>query len=262
MRRCLYINKIQQWLGLGNIAGVAIAIQLGSPDAVFRMTLAGFFGMTSKFTECTLAQLCEKLSPLQRLVVALSAYSFKELGVLFSPEAGIGSDPIAHSAARTEEPIREGIVALLEPFIDTIVICNMTALVIVSTGAYRNNLPDGVQLTFAAFRSDIPWFPYILGLAVFLFAFSTIISWGYYGERAWAYLFGERSLRVFQVIYVVFVFFGAVVNLESVLNLGDIMLLCMAFPNLLGCYILSGKVAAALADYQRRLADAKMPAYR
>ena len=119
----------------------------------------------------------------------------------FDNEAGVGSAPIAHAAARTDEPIREGIVALLEPFIDTIVVSNMTALVIITTGVYANRgtgTPDGIQMTFEAFSTGIPWFPVILGLAVFLFAFSTIISWGYYGERAWAYLFGERTLKVYE----------------------------------------------------------------
>ncbi len=180
----------------------------------------------------------------------------------FDNEAGVGSAPIAHSAARTDEPVREGIVALLEPFIDTIVVSNITALVIVLTGVYRNSQLDGISMTFDAFASGISWFPALLSLAVFLFAFSTIISWGYYGERAWAYLFGEHTLRVFQVLFVIGVFVGSVVNLRSVLNFGDMMILSMAFPNLLGCFLLSGKVAAALENYMQRLHANKMPAYR
>ncbi len=116
-------------------------------------------------------------------------------------------------------------------------------------------------MTFEAFSTGIPWFSLILGLAVFLFAFSTIISWGYYGERCWAYLFGERTLRVYQIIYVIFVFIGAIVNLKSVLNFGDMMILAMAFPNLLGCFILSGKVATALEDYLERLNNGQMLTY-
>lgn len=383
-------------VGLGNIAGVAIAIQVGGPGAVLWMTLAGFFGMTSKFTECTLGQmyriilpdgrvsggamhylsrgLAEKgmrllgkilagvfcifciggslgggnmfqanqsyagvaavlpffqdrswlygliLACLVALVIiggirrigavaeilvpamciiyvvaslwiigihltevpAAIATIIREafapraaitggfIGVLvqgmrratFSNEAGVGSAPIAHSAARTDEPVREGIVALLEPFIDTIVICNMTALVIVLTGVYTEPGADGVQLTFNAFATVIGWFPIVLSLAVFLFAFSTILSWGYYGERAWAYLFGEHTMRVYQVIYVVFVFIGSVVSLNSVLDFGDMMLLSMAFPNLVGCYVLSGKVAAALENYMKRLRVGQMPVYK
>jgi len=382
-------------VGLGNIAGVAIAIQLGGPGVVFWMTLVGFLGMSSKFAECTLAQmyrinrpdgslcggpmhylsrgLAEKgLRPLGKVLAGMFAVfciggafgggnmfqanqsfvgvaqvlpwfqerswlygiilaglvgvviiggirrigavaeilvpamcfsyilaalwiilgNFSEIpaaiativreafapsaigggfvGVLvqgvrraaFDNEAGVGSAPIAHSAARTDEPIREGIVALLEPFIDTIVVSNITALVIVITGVYKNAQFDGIQMTFNAFSTGISWFPFLLSLAVFLFAFSTIISWGYYGERAWAYLFGEHTLRVFQVLFVIGVFVGAVVNLKSVLNFGDMMILSMAFPNLLGCFLLSGKVTAALDDYMQRLQANKMPAYR
>lgn len=382
-------------VGLGNIAGVAIAIQLGGPGAVLWMTLTGFFGMSSKFAECTLAQMYRTISPdgkvsggpmyylsrglaeqglgplgkvlasvfavfcvggafgggnmfqanqsfagIATAVPSLQNYSwlygiilsglvalvviggirriaavtellvpakclvyvaaalwilsvnfaeipaafatiFREafspqaaiggfIGVLvtgvrraaFDNEAGVGSAPIAHSAARTEEPVREGIVALLEPFIDTIVVSNITALVIITTGAYRNSEATGIEMTFNAFATGISWFPLVLGLAVFLFALSTIISWGYYGERAWTYLFGERSLRVYQVIYVCFVFIGSVVNLKSVLDFGDMMILAMAFPNLLGCFLMSGKVSAALEDYMKRLQVGQMPVYK
>jgi len=382
-------------VGLGNIAGVAIAIQLGGPGVVFWMTIVGFLGMSSKFAECTLAQmyrinrpdgslcggpmyylsrgLAEKgLRPMGKILAGMFALfciggafgggnmfqanqsfvgvaqvlpwfeerswlygiilaslvgiviiggirrigavaeilvpamcfsyimaalwiilgNFAEVpsaiatiiqeaftptaigggfvGVLvqgvrraaFDNEAGVGSAPIAHSAARTDEPVREGIVALLEPFIDTIVVSNITALVIVLTGVYRNSQLDGIGMTFDAFASGISWFPALLSLAVFLFAFSTIISWGYYGERAWAYLFGEHTLRVFQVLFVIGVFVGSIVNLQSVLSFGDMMILSMAFPNLLGCFLLSGKVAAALENYMQRLQANKMPAYR
>ncbi len=138
----------------------------------------------------------------------------------------------------------------------------MTALVIVTTGAYRTSGTDWIEMTFKAFSTGIPWFPFLLAIAVFLFAFSTILSWGYYGERSWTYLFGERSMRAYQVIYVIFVFIGAVVNLQSVIDLSDMMILSMAFPNLLGCYLLSGKVAAALEDYMKRLHFGQMPVYK
>lgn len=383
-------------VGLGNIAGVAIAIQAGGPGAVFWMTLVGFLGMSSKFAECTLAQMYRIVlpdgrisgGPMQYLSRGLAEKGLRSLGKVlagvfcvfciggsfgggnmfqanqsyagiagvlpffqdrswlygmilaclvalviiggirrigavaeilvpgmcliyfvaalwilvvnftaipaafativreafapqaaiaggfvgvlvtgvrraaFDNEAGVGSAPIAHAAARTEEPIREGIVALLEPFIDTIVVSNMTALVIVTTGAYRTSGTDGIEMTFNAFSTGIPWFPFLLAIAVFLFAFSTILSWGYYGERSWTYLFGERSMRAYQVIYVIFVFIGAVVNLQSVIDLSDMMILSMAFPNLLGCYLLSGKVAAALEDYMKRLHFGQMPVYK
>ncbi len=181
---------------------------------------------------------------------------------VFSNEAGIGSAAIAHAAARTQEPVREGIVALLEPFIDTVVICNMTALVVVITGAYEKTGLAGVQITSEAFGSVISWFPIILSLAVFLFAFSTMISWSYYGERSWTYLFGEGSMQVYHIIYVICVFIGSVVNLGSILDFSDMMLLTMAFPNMLGAFILSNQVRADLDNYMERLNSGQMPVYK
>ncbi len=174
----------------------------------------------------------------------------------FSNEAGVGSAAIAHSAARTKESVREGIVALLEPFIDTVIICNMTALVVVIAGVYNNpelSLLNGSQLTSAAFATAIPWFPVLLAIAVFLFAFSTMISWSYYGERCWDYLFGESTLIVYKVLFLTAIFTGSVVNPALVINFSDSMLIGMSFPNLLGAYFLSGKVAADLDDYMQRL---------
>ncbi len=381
-------------VGLGNIAGVAIAVQVGGPGAIFWMTLGGFFGMSSKFVECSLAQMYRRIQPdgtvaggpMYYLSKGLSERGLRPLGqglailfailcilasmgggnmfqanqayaalagvipalpnwvfglivsalvgfviiggisriasvtarlvpgmaviyVLaclwillsnftaipgafgtiiteafspsaigggfvgtlvqgvrrsaFSNEAGIGSAAIAHSAARTDEPLREGIVALLEPFIDTIVICNLTGLTIVITGVYLDTEMgiSGVELTAAAFSSVIGWFPIILAIAVVLFAFSTMISWSYYGEKAWGYLFGESSILVYQAIFVACVFIGSVVNLGAVLDFSDMMLLAMAFPNLFGCYILSGKLATALNDYMNRLNSGQMPVY-
>jgi AGCS family alanine or glycine:cation symporter len=381
-------------VGLGNIAGVAVAIELGGPGAMFWLTLAGLFGMSSKFVECTLGlkYRIEKPDgtvaggPMYTLSRGLSNMGFAPLGrglaVLFSVlcilgslgganmfqsnqafaamsdlfpglpswvfglilaalvgvviiggirrigaiagtlvpamaviyvlgclwiiltnlgavpaavgtviteafnpravqggvvgvivqgirrstfsnEAGIGSAAIAHSAARTDEPVREGIVALLEPFIDTVVICNMTAIVLVLTGAYLEAGEElgGVQLTLAAFGSVSSWFPVILILAIFLFAFSTIISWSYYGEISWGYLFGQNSILVYKAIYVVCVFIGAVVGLGAVIDFSDLSLLSMAVPNLIGCYFLSGQVAADLKDYMDRLRSGQMLTY-
>ena len=123
----------------------------------------------------------------------------------FSNEAGVGSASIAHSAASTEEPVREGIVALLEPFIDTILVCTMTGLVVVVTGAYQlDTAGDGVLMTATAFTSVLPWFDVVLSVAVILFAFSTMISWSYYGERCWTFLFGAESTRIYQVCFLGF----------------------------------------------------------
>ncbi|MGK7901107.1 MAG: alanine/glycine:cation symporter family protein [Hormoscilla sp.] len=378
-------------VGLGNIAGVAIAVSVGGPGAVFWMTIGGLLGMTSKFTECTLGQkyrivksdgtiaggpmyylsrgLAEMgqrtlgkvlailfsvfclggafgganmfqanqsygavqtvlpflpnwlyglmlmilvglviIGGIRRIAtvagtivpVMCGLYVFMSIFILltnftaipgaigtiiseafvpqavtggmigtivqgfrrsaFSNEAGIGSAAIAHSAARTSEPVREGIVALLEPFIDTVVVCNMTALVIVITGAYNNRefealraAQKGAELTAAAFGTVIAWFPILLAIAVFLFAFSTMISWSYYGERCWEYLFGASSLMVYKVLFLIAIFIGSVTKPTTVIDFSDAMLLAMAFPNLLGAYFLSGKVLADLKDYMRRL---------
>ena len=386
-------SALSATVGLGNIAGVALAVSAGGPGAVFWMVLAGFLGMSSKFVECSLGQMyrtvddkghilggpmrylrfgLEKLgrprlgkvlavvfsvmciggsfgggnmfqanqafaqtarvipflegkSWLFGLVLAacvglviiggikrigqvagaivpvmcivyvagglvILAVNYTEvpaafgkivseafspraglggmLGVLvtgfrrsaFSNEAGIGSASIAHSAAATEEPIREGLVSLLEPFIDTIIICTMTGLVVVVTGEYLNTFdgPDstarGVLMTSAAFESVIPWFPAVLAAAVLMFAFSTMISWSYYGERCWVFLFGDGASMVYRVIFLGFVVLGSVLKIGSVLDFSDFMILGMAFPNILGLVLLSGQVKAKLDDYLSRLA--------
>ncbi len=382
-------------VGLGNIAGVAIAIGIGGPGATFWMIVAGFFGMVAKFTECTLGQMYREVRPdghvmggameylskglaevgwtktgkvlavlfcllciggslgagnafqvsqslsavkqsvpalvespwiyglvmavmvglviiggikriahvtqaivpsmcgvyilaclwiilsnvsmVPAMLVQIVAGAFTPeaglggiIGVLvvgfqraaFSSEAGIGSAAIAHSTARTKYPVREGIVALLEPFIDTIVVCTMTALVIIITGVY--NSPEtaelvaskqGAALTSAAFGTVISWFPLILTLAVVLFAFSTMISWSYYGERCWSYLFGEQSAMVFRIMFVVVVFLGSITSASNILDFSDLMILSMAFPNILGLYLLQDKVRAALDVYMKKLRD-------
>jgi len=176
----------------------------------------------------------------------------------FSNEAGVGSAAIAHSAARTEEPVREGAVALLGPFIDTVVVCSMTALVILITNAWNNDawIVDqglaGAALTSVAFENEISWFPYVLAAAVVLFAYSTIVSWSYYGERCWERLFGRSSTIVYKIIYVSCVFVGAISHLGAVLDFSDMMILSMAFPNILGAVILAPTVKRALADYWDR----------
>lgn len=188
----------------------------------------------------------------------------------FSNEAGVGSAAIVHSAAKTDEPIREGAVALLEPFIDTIVVCSMTALVILITGAWNNTnwIVDqglaGTQLTSEAFESVLPWFPYILTLAVVLFAFSTMISWSYYGERCWENLFGGSLLSVYtyKAIFIVAVFIGAIVPLGAVLDFSDMMILCMAFPNVLGLFLLSPGVRRDLRCYWQRYKAGEFKTYK
>lgn len=389
-------------VGLGNIAGVAIAIATGGPGATFWMILAGLLGMTTKFTECTLGQqyrevrpdgrimggamfylskglaekgwprfgkglavmfaiLCiggslgggnafqvnqslnaiqeqapflatypwvyglimtflvgiviiggirrianvtDKLVPVMCGVYVLAAIFilidnaaavpaafatiFQQamtpdaaygglIGTLvigfqraaFSNEAGAGSAAIAHSAAKTEYPVREGIVALLEPFIDTVIVCTMTALVIVVTGAYENPAyagliqnNQGAALTSRAMGEHITWFPYILSAAVLMFAYSTMISWSYYGERCWAYLFGDGTSQIYRVLFCLFVFLGSIITATNVLNFGDLMILGMAFPNLLGVYLLHGKVKDELDMYWGKYKRGELTRYK
>jgi AGCS family alanine or glycine:cation symporter len=176
----------------------------------------------------------------------------------FSNEAGVGSASIAHSAAKTDEPVREGTVALLGPFIDTIVVCSMTALVILITGAWDNQQwiveegLAGTPLTTRAFQQEISWFPILLSIAVVLFAYSTLISWSYYGERCWERLFGPNSTMVYKCLYVIAAFLGAIFNLGAVLDFSDMMILSMAFPNIFGLLLLSPLVRRDLQDYWRR----------
>ena len=179
----------------------------------------------------------------------------------FSNEAGIGSASIAHSAVRTEHPASEGIVALLEPFIDTVVVCTMTALVIIITGTYtdKGTLGD-IGVTSAAFASVISWFPNILAVAVILFAFSTMIAWSYYGEQSWMYLFGRsRASRMsYKLLFCTFIVIGAAMTFGNVLNFSDAMILGMCFPNLLGLYILMPEVKEELDKYITKIKEGEI----
>jgi AGCS family alanine or glycine:cation symporter len=375
-------------VGLGNIAGVAVAITVGGPGATFWMIVAGLLGMSSKFVECTLgvkyrvvnengevsggpmyylknglakygygnigkvlavlfailciggsfgggnmfqanqayaqlsgqfpmlsgngpmfgfllailvgtviiggiksiARVTEKIVPFMAVLYVAAALvilvvNFSEIGnafamifkgafapsaafggfigviiqgfrrAAFSNEAGVGSASIAHSATKTNEPVSEGIVSLLEPFIDTVVICTMTALVIIVTGMSGVQGVEGAQLTSQAFESVISWFPYVLVIAIFLFAFSTMISWSYYGLKSWTYLFGssKKSELVYKLIFLVFIIVGSSVKLGAVLDFSDMMILAMAFPNILGLLILSGEVKIDLKEYLNKV---------
>jgi len=385
-------------VGLGNIAGVAVAVGLGGPGAVFWMIFAGFLGMSSKFAECSLGQLYRvtredghvsggamhylrdglaeigfaRLGKVLATVFALmciggslgggnmfqsnqsyaqissvlpllegpagaaifgivlsalvaaviiggikrigevaamlvpfmciiyvgsgmlillthigsvgaalgtivsSAFSMEAgaggfVGVLiqgfrraaFSNEAGTGSAAIVHAAARTEEPMREGIVALLEPFIDTIIVCSMTGIVLVVTGAHENPAAgSGISMTSWAFATVFPWFPIVLSIIAVLFAFSTMISWSYYGEQCWAQLFGARSIPAYKAIFLLFVWLGAVFQASAVIDFGDMMILGRAFPNLIGVYLLSGRIKAELDAYLGKLEAGDFQRYK
>jgi AGCS family alanine or glycine:cation symporter len=171
----------------------------------------------------------------------------------FSNEAGFGSAPIAHSAVKTKHPASEGLVALLEPFVDTIIVCTMTGLAIVVTSPIHQYSAggDGIQLTSAAFESVMPWFKYILLVCVVLFAFSTMISWSYYGQQAWSYLFGRSNTaeKIYKVMFCVFVVIGASLSLGSVLDFSDGMLFAMSLFNLIGVYVLLPVVRRELGSY-------------
>ncbi|MFC3852141.1 alanine/glycine:cation symporter family protein [Salinispirillum marinum] len=172
----------------------------------------------------------------------------------FSNEAGIGSAAIAHSAAQTSEPVSEGFVALLEPFIDTVVICTMTALVIIISGALMTDL-TGVELTSAAYATVLPWFPVVLAIAVVLFALSTMFAWSYYGLKSWTYLFGEGRNKeiVYNIIFLFFIVIGASMSLGPVIDFSDSMLFAMAIPNIIGLYLLMPVVKREVNKYWAKI---------
>ena len=182
---------------------------------------------------------------------------------VFSNEAGLGSAAIAHSAVRTDSPLTEGFVALLEPFIDTVVICTLTGLVLVTcfdTGTIMNGDVKGIELTSAAFESKLSWSPVPLSIAAFLFAFSTMLAWAYYGTKGWTYIFGEGKGKelTFSLIFCLFIVIGASVQLSAILDFADALIFVMAIPNLIGLYILAPEVKRDLKAYwaaQKRRAD-------
>ncbi len=186
---------------------------------------------------------------------------------VFSNEAGIGSASIAHSAVKTDEPITEGIVSLLEPFIDTIVICTITALVI---GTAQVAAPDfagdaqGVAMTSAAFEREFSWFPIPLAFAALLFAFSTMISWSYYGLKGWTYMFGEseRGQTIYKVIFCVFVALGCVVQLGPILDISDALVFLICVPNILGLYFLAPIVKREMNSYFARVESGEIKKFK
>lgn len=181
----------------------------------------------------------------------------------FSNEAGLGSAPIAHSAVKTKHPASEGLVALLEPFIDTVLICTMTALTIVIANpaswaeARAGEDVGGVVITSDAFETALPWFPYVLTVAVMLFAFSTVITWGYYGLKAWTYLFGRSrtSETVFKVLYTVIAVSGSLLTLQTLIDLADAVLFMLAVINIIGLYLLAPVVKRELDKFLAHVRD-------
>ncbi len=182
----------------------------------------------------------------------------------FSNEAGIGSASIAHSAVKTKYAASEGMVALLEPFIDTVVVCTMTALVLIITGNVNPdnaslNDAQAILLTSESFGSSISWFPYVLTVAVVLFAFSTMISWSYYGYQGWSYLFGRTKAAeyTYKIIFCLFVIVGAAASLGSVIGFSDAMIFAMMVPNMIGLVILAPRVKEELAKYMNAIKASK-----
>lgn len=390
-------QALSSTVGMGNIAGVAVAISMGGPGATLWMILAGFLGMSSKFAECTLgvkyrkvdknggisggpmyylrdglkelgwprlgkflayafaiiitfaafgignmfqsnqvysqlslmfpvlephgfwvglglavmtglvilggiksiARVCDKLFPSMAILyigmclliifsnIGQIGHAFQVIwdgaftpdaakggivGVLimgfrraaFSNEAGIGSAAIAHSTVKTTRPVTEGYVALLEPFIDTVVICTMTALTLIFSGVYTNpNHLEGAQLTSAAFSTFAPWAPYVLLLCMFLFVYSTLIGWSYYGVKGFDFLFGglfERltgkrlyAEKFYQVLFLLFIIIGTTTSLSAIIDFSDMLVLTMAVPNIIGLYMLAPVLKREVAEYKATL---------
>jgi len=186
---------------------------------------------------------------------------------VFSNEAGLGSAAIAHAPAKVKYPIRQGLVSLYEPFIDTVVVCTLTALVVIITGVYTGGTPEladaiankqGAIITSAGFGSVVSWFPHILGFAIFMFAFSTMISWSYYGERAWVYLFGIKSSIIFKLIFLVFIVVATIVDTGLMVDFSSILFLALAIPNIFGLLLLSSDVRGYLKEYISKLKSGEL----
>jgi alanine or glycine:cation symporter, AGCS family len=173
----------------------------------------------------------------------------------FANEAGLGSAPMAHATVRTQEPMSQGFAALMEPFLDTVIICLMTALVVVVTGVYQTSSADGIVLTSEAFATVVSWFPIVLAVVAILFALSTVLSWGYYGEQAWTWLFGEsKPSRVTYRLFLCSVLSVAgTLPLAQLVNIVDSLNFAMAIPNLIAVYLLLPELRADLASYWQRI---------
>ena len=185
----------------------------------------------------------------------------------FSNEAGIGSAAIAHATVKTKEPLTEGYVGLMEPFIDTVIICTLTALVILTTvyePGMTNQGIQGIALTSQAFSSTLSWSVLPLSFIAILFAFSTILSWSYYGLKGWTYIVGESELaeNIFKIFFCIFIALGCTINLSAVLDFSDAVIFVVALPNILGLYILAPAIKKELANYHRRLKSGEIKNYR
>ncbi len=278
-------SKVEIFQGNGALFGVILAILVGLvilggiksiakvTDKIVPIMVVVYVGTALVIILLNLSSIGPAFNAIFSGAFAPSALKGGVIGVLivgfqraaFSNEAGVGSASIAHSASRTEQPVSEGLVALLEPFVDTVVVCTMTALVLIFTGfADVTGGLNGSELTSAAFSSVFGWFDWVLLIAIVLFAFSTMISWSYYGLKAWTYLFGKskRSVIVYKSIFLVFVVIGSSVGLGSVLDFSDLMILGMAFPNILGLLILSGEVRSDLKSYFHKIKTGEIKRFK
>ncbi|MCB9989024.1 MAG: alanine:cation symporter family protein [Rhodospirillales bacterium] len=238
--------------GIKSIAAVASKIV---PVMGIVYLLAGFVVIAMNYQqipESLLIIVKEALVPEAGLGALFGALLMGVQRASFSNEAGLGSAAIAHSSVKTDQPVSQGFVGMLGPFIDTIIICMVTAFVIVISGAYMDkDGMEGVELTSRAFASSISWFPYVLAFTVFLFAYSTLISWSYYGVKGATFLFGEHSAVEigYKLFYCLAVIVGASANLGSVINITDSLVFAMAVPNIIGLYLLAPEIKSDIRKY-------------
>ena len=174
---------------------------------------------------------------------------------VYSTEAGLGTSSMVHAAAKTHEPISEGLVGLIEPFIDTVVVSTITALVVIVSGAWQVEGLNDIQLTSKGFETSFIWFPWVLSMAVFMFGFSTLISWGYYMEKIWTFLFknSKLSVNIFKSFYLVLLIPGASLSPTQVFNIIDSLFFLLAIPNIIGIYIMAPEIKADLKSYLERI---------
>ncbi|MCA1749661.1 MAG: alanine/glycine:cation symporter family protein [Parasphingopyxis sp.] len=191
----------------------------------------------------------------------LGAFVIGMQRAVYSSEAGVGSAVIAHAQARTREPASEGLVALLEPFIDTVIVCSLGAIAIVLAGTWQGDATD-IEITSQAFAQVAPWMPVLLAVAVFFFAYSTLCSWGFYGLQAWGYLVGEGPKRdaAYRAFYISSIPFGTILSVEAVFNLVDSAFFLMAIPNVVAIYIFGGEIRRDILDYHARSKAARRAA--
>ena len=269
------------WYGKGAVFGALIAIIvglviIGGIRSIARVTakvvpfMCGIYVLAALLILAThIGQIPDAINSILGGAFSPDAISGGIIGVMiqgfkraaFSNEAGIGSASIAHSAVKTDNPASEGLVSLLEPFIDTVVVCTMTALVIIITGTYTQADELGsIGVTSAAFESVISWFPTILAIAVILFAFSTMIAWSYYGEQSWMYLFGrsQNARLSYKILFCTFIIIGAAMTFGNVIDFSDSMIFAMCFPNVIGLYFMLPEVKQELEKYLTKIKEGEI----